>query len=73
MTGREATRYPQLLQLISQIDIVNQHLGTFSSPVTLSGVANTALAGAGLLAALERSLTLRNHWLIDLETQWFND
>ena len=25
---------------------------------------------AGVLAAVERALTLRNHWLIDAETTW---
>lgn len=64
---------PQLLQLISQVDIVSQYFGTFSSPFTLSAEANTALAVAGVLAATERALTLRNHWLIDLETGWFGD
>lgn len=64
---------PQLIQLISQVDIASQYLGTFASPVDLPAEANTALAVAGVLAAMERALTLRNHWLIDLETGWFGD
>jgi hypothetical protein len=32
--------------------------------------ANTTVTVAGVLAATERALTLRNHWLIDLDTTW---
>ncbi|GAB3796133.1 hypothetical protein [Virgibacillus kimchii] len=32
----------------------------------------TILVIAGTLAALERALMLRNHWLIDMETSWWD-
>lgn len=61
---------PQIAELVTQIDVVAEHVGTFTSPISLPGWANTALLVAGVLAALERALTLRNHWLIDADTTW---
>jgi len=61
---------PQILEQLSHTEWVAQNIGTFSSPFELPAWANTALLVSGLLAALERALTLRNHWLIDLDT-WF--
>ena len=61
---------PQLLEQVSQIELVADNIGTFTSPFALPAWANTALLVAGMLAALERALTLRNHWLIDMDT-WF--
>ena len=39
---------------------------------TASNWTSTPLLVLEYLAALERALTLRNHWLIDLETGWFD-
>ncbi|MBP2380132.1 hypothetical protein [Brachybacterium sacelli] len=61
---------PQAAELITQVDIVAEHVGTFTSPISLPVWANTALLGAGIVAGLERALTLRNHWLIDADTTW---
>lgn len=61
---------PQLAELITQIDVVAERVGTFTSPISLPVWANTTLLIAGVLAATERALTLRNHWLIDVETTW---
>lgn len=61
---------PQIIEQVTQIGWVAENAGTFTSPVTLSPWANSALFAAGLLAAFERALTLRNHWLVDLDT-WF--
>lgn len=63
---------PQLIALISQIEIISEHIGTFESPINIPGWANTALLIGGLLAALERAASLRNHWLIDMETSWWD-
>lgn len=55
---------------ISRIDVVAEHLGTYTAPYTLPGWLSTTLTISGLVAALERALTLRNHWLIDADTWW---
>ena len=52
---------PQLVQLVANLT----GWFTFTAPLTLSGSHNTALTIAGALAALERALRLRNHWLLD--------
>lgn len=41
--------------------------------VTLPGWANTAATVLGVTAAMERALTLRSHWLVDIDTTWFGD
>lgn len=64
---------PQLAAQISQVDWVAQNIGSFSSPLELSSGWNTALTVAGLAAAIERALSLRNHWLIDFDTYWLGD
>ncbi|WP_204758499.1 hypothetical protein [Lentibacillus sediminis] len=63
---------PQLAALISQIPIVEEYLGSFESPFVLSDWLNTTLLTAGISAAIERTLMLRNHWLIDMETNWWD-
>jgi hypothetical protein len=65
-----AVTVPQILELVSGWDLVAEHIGTFDSPVSLPAWANTTVTVAGVLAATERALTLRNHWLIDLDTTW---
>lgn len=65
--------FPQLLEMISQWDIISERFGTFESPITLPNWLNVTLAVAGTLAALERALTLRNHWLIDMDTSWWGN
>jgi hypothetical protein len=64
---------PQLAALISQIPFIEENLGSFESPWVLPDWLNTMLMIAGILAALERALMLRNHWLIDMETNWWDD
>lgn len=61
---------PQLLEMITQFDWVAVTFGSFTSPISLPAWANTSIFVIGVLAALERALTLRNHWLIDLDTWW---
>lgn len=59
---------PLALEMVTRLDIVSERLGTFTSPIDLPGWADTMLLVAGILAATERALTLRNHWLVDLDT-----
>ncbi|MEE6282782.1 hypothetical protein [Georgenia sunbinii] len=56
-----------VLQLPQLVAAVAELTGwfTFVAPVTLPGVLNTPLTIAAVLAALERALRLRHHWLID--------
>lgn len=61
---------PQMVELITHIDAVAERVGTFNSPIRLPNWANTTLFVAGIIAASERALTLRNHWLIDFDTTW---
>lgn len=63
---------PALLERITSIEVVAEQVGTFTSPLSLPGWAATTLTVAGVLAALERALTLRSHWLIDADTFWFD-
>ncbi|MEJ8767754.1 hypothetical protein WKU33_18245 [Oceanobacillus sp. HCA-5259] len=64
---------PQLIALITEIPIVQDYIGTFESPIILPGWLNTFLVISGALAAFERALTLRNHWLIDIDTNLWDD
>ncbi|NLF04339.1 MAG: hypothetical protein GX593_04980 [Actinomycetales bacterium] len=61
---------PQILEWASELPVIADNLGTFTSPITLPAWANTTLLVSGIVAAIERALTLRNHWLIDADT-WF--
>ncbi|MGJ9411668.1 hypothetical protein ACHAAC_03070 [Aeromicrobium sp. CF4.19] len=61
---------PQALELITQQDRIAEQVGTFTSPIQLPGWADVTLLVAGILAATERALTLRNHWLVDADTTW---
>ena len=59
---------PYALEMVTRLDVVSERFGTFTSPIDLPGWASTTLLVAGILAATERALTLRNHWLVDLDT-----
>lgn len=64
---------PQAVEQVSRVPAVADRFGTVTSPVSLPSWLNTTLLVAGLLAALERALTLRNHWLIDADTWLLGD
>lgn len=59
---------PYALEMVTRLDVVSERFGTFTSPIDLPGWASITLLVAGILAATERALTLRNHWLVDLDT-----
>ena len=67
-----AVAIPQAAAMVSRWDVVADHVGTFTSPITLPGWASAALFVAGIIAAVERALTLRSHWLLDAETWWLD-
>lgn len=62
----------QAADFISHTDIATQYIDPFTSPISLPGWANTATILLTIIAGIERALTLRNHWLIDMETGWFS-
>lgn len=62
----------QLVELFSQTDVAANFMGPFTSPINLPDWTSTPLLVLSILAAMERALTLRNHWLIDMETGWFD-
>jgi hypothetical protein len=64
---------PQLIGLVFELPIVQEYLGTFEAPFILPACLNSFLVTAGILAAIERALSLRNHWLIDMETSWWDE
>ncbi len=62
----------QLAEIITHTEFAQQYVDPFTSPISLPEWANTPALMLSILAALERALTLRNHWLIDMETGWFD-
>ncbi|MDO5504111.1 MAG: hypothetical protein Q4G67_13135 [Actinomycetia bacterium] len=64
---------PTALELVTSIPWVANVIGTPALPWSLPDGAAGPLAVAGVVAALERALTLRNHWLIDADTWWLGD
>ncbi|MGC5629789.1 hypothetical protein ACPYO6_16260 [Georgenia sp. Z1344] len=56
-----------LLELPQLVQLVSGWTGwfDFTSPVSLPSWANVTLMVAGVVAALERALGMRNHWLLD--------
>lgn len=64
---------PQLASLISQLPFIEERWGSFESPIVLPSWLNMTLLVAGTIASIERALTLKNHWFIDMETSWWDD
>lgn len=71
LLGSFAVGLPQLAQTVSEIDIIADNLGTFTSPIDLPAWLNTTLLVASIVASIERALTLRHHWLVDNDAGWF--
>ena len=63
---------PQAAEHLTILDLVAAQVGTYTAPLQLPAWLNISLLVAGALAAFERALTLRNHWLIDADTTWTN-
>ncbi len=59
---------PQVVEWVSQLPVVADNLGTFTSPIALPPEVNIALTVAGVLAGIERAQRLRYHWLLDMDT-----
>jgi hypothetical protein len=51
------------VEAITRVPVVAEQVGAFTSPIHLPGWAKVALPAAGFVAALERTLMLRNQWL----------
>ncbi|OZF53621.1 hypothetical protein CH293_10140 [Rhodococcus sp. 14-2470-1b] len=61
---------PFALEIVTEIPVVAERFGTFVSPIQLPVWANTPLLLAGIVAAMERALTLRHNKILDMETIW---
>ena len=53
-------------EAITRVPPVAEHVGTFTMPIDLPPWAKAALSAAGVVAAIERTLMLRNHRLAQL-------
>ncbi|MFS0724987.1 hypothetical protein [Paenibacillus sp. 1P07SE] len=62
---------PQLAASISQIPFVSDNIGSFELPFVMPDWVNVTLTTAGVLAAVERALMLKNHWLVDMDSNWW--
>ena len=64
---------PQALELLTtRVDRIAELVGTFTSPIQLPARLNIGLTLAGVLASVERALTLRRNRVLDVETLWTN-
>lgn len=61
---------PELLEILTRIPPVAERIGTFTSPIELPAWLAMTITVAGVIAGIERALTLRNHWLLDFDTFW---
>ena len=52
------------LEALTRSAVIAQHVGTFTSPIHLTGWMKFAMSAAGFVAGLERAMTLRYNWLI---------
>ena len=62
----------QFAEIIAQTEWAQQYVDPFTAPIQLPDWATTPALVLSILAIMERALTLRNHWLIDMETGWFD-
>ena len=63
---------PAMIEMITRWDLIADNFGTFTSPFQFPDWLNVTLVILGLAAATERALSLKNHWLIDMETNTFD-
>ncbi len=63
---------PQLIEKITEIPWVTENIGTFVSPIAFPAWANITIGVVAAIAGVERTLMLRSHWLIDMETSYWD-
>ena len=61
---------PQGAELMTGRAPVAERVGTCTAPIQLRVGLNISRMAGGVLAATERALTLRNHWLIAADPTW---
>lgn len=64
---------PQIIDLMSNWDILEDYIGGYESLINLPGWLNTTLVVLSVLAVVERTLSVKYHWLIDMDTTTFDD
>lgn len=62
-----ALAVPSIVEWVSHLEPVAERFGTFTSPIPMPGWLYITLLVASIVAATERALTLRYHWLIDTD------
>ncbi|TDQ36590.1 hypothetical protein [Aureibacillus halotolerans] len=67
-----ALSFPQLVEKLTEVPWVTENVGAFHSPFAFPLTVNLGIIGIGMLAGYERTLMLRSHWLIDMETNTWN-
>ena len=67
-----ALSLPQLIDTITKIPWITENIGRFESPIAFPIWANIAIFVAAAIAGVERTLMLRKHWLIDMETSYWD-
>jgi uncharacterized integral membrane protein len=55
----------QSAEQLTRAEAVARHVGTFTSPVTVSAWGNIVIGLVTVAAGTERALRLRHHWLLD--------
>lgn len=63
---------PAVIDLITDIPAVSVRVGDFTSPFQFLTSLNITLFVLGIIAATERALSLKNHWLIDMDTNTYD-
>lgn len=62
-----------VVDTLTHTELAGDRLGwAFDSPFDLDGEATTVLTVAGILAIVERALSMRHHWLLDADTWWMS-
>lgn len=56
---------PQIIEQLTNIQLVAERVETFASPIHLPSWLNISLLVASLVASSERALRLRYNWLLD--------
>ncbi|MFJ7076299.1 hypothetical protein [Streptomyces sp. NPDC098781] len=55
----------QVVEQLTRVEGIAQHIGTFAAPVDLPAWGNTVVGFVTLIASTERALRLRHSWLLD--------
>lgn len=66
VVGGLCIEVPQIIESLSQIPVIADSVGTFTSPVRLPLPANLLIGLAAVLGSTERALRMRSSWIDEL-------